>query len=102
MIRNGNAYSSMDQRIDSIRVSESDRQIAKEHMRDADFVADLVCRATENSVPPRSCWAGCSCTAPSRDGRASRGTRGTARLRSQSESRTPPLPSDQRCRDARS
>ncbi len=47
MIKNGNAYSSMDQRIDSIRVSESDRQIAKEHMRDADFVADLVCRATE-------------------------------------------------------
>ena len=47
MIKNGNSYSSMDQRIDSIRVSESDRQIAKEHMRDADFVADLVCRATE-------------------------------------------------------
>ena len=47
MIKNGNAHSSMDQRIDSIRVSESDRQIAKEHMRDADFVADLVCRATE-------------------------------------------------------
>jgi len=37
----------MDQRIDSIRASESDRQIAKEHMRDADFVADLICRATE-------------------------------------------------------
>ena len=48
MIKNGSAYSSMDRRIDSIRVSESDRQIAKEHMRDADFVADLVCRATEN------------------------------------------------------
>jgi len=47
MIKNGNAYSSMDQRIDSIRVSESDRQIAKEHMRDADFVADVICRATE-------------------------------------------------------
>jgi len=47
MAKNGNAYSSMDQRIDSIRVSESDRQVAKEHMRDADFVADLVCRATE-------------------------------------------------------
>jgi hypothetical protein len=47
MIKNGNSYSSMDQRIDSIRVSESERQIAKEHMRDADFVADLVCRATE-------------------------------------------------------
>ena len=47
MIKNGNSYSSMDQRIDSIRVSESERQIAKEHMRDADFVADLVCRATQ-------------------------------------------------------
>lgn len=47
MIKSANQYSSMDQRIDSIRVSESDRQIAKEHMRDADFVADLVCRATE-------------------------------------------------------
>jgi len=48
MAKNGKAYSSMDRRIDSIRVSESDRQIAKEHMRDADFVADLVCRASEN------------------------------------------------------
>jgi len=38
----------MDQRIDSIRVSESDRRIAKEHMRDADFVADLV------AAPPRA------------------------------------------------
>ena len=47
MIKNGNAHSSMDQRIDSIRVNESDRRIAKKHMRDADFVADLVCRATE-------------------------------------------------------
>jgi hypothetical protein len=47
MIKNANSYSSMDQRIDSMRVSESERQIAKEHMRDADFVADLVCRATE-------------------------------------------------------
>ena len=45
---NMNAYSSMDQHIDKIRVSESDRQIAKEHMRDADHVADLICRATEN------------------------------------------------------
>ena len=48
MAKNGKAYSSMDRRIDSIRVSESDRQIAKEHMRDADFVAELVCRASEN------------------------------------------------------
>ncbi len=43
-----NSYSSMDQRIDSMHASPSDRQIAKEHMRDADFVADLVCRASEN------------------------------------------------------
>jgi hypothetical protein len=43
-----NAHSSMDRHIDELRVSESDRQIAKEHMRDADFVADLVCRAAEN------------------------------------------------------
>ena len=47
MTKNGNSHSSMDQRIDSIRVSESERQIAKEHMRDADFVADLVCSATQ-------------------------------------------------------
>jgi hypothetical protein len=42
-----NGYSSMDHRIENIRVSESDRQIAKEHMRDADFVADLICRVVE-------------------------------------------------------
>ena len=48
MIKNANAHSSMDQRIESIKVSKSDRQIAKEHMRDADSVADLVCRAAEN------------------------------------------------------
>jgi len=48
MIKNADSYSSMDRRIDSIRVSESDRQIAKEQMRDADLVADLVCRAAES------------------------------------------------------
>jgi len=42
VIKNMNSYSSMDQRIDCIHASLSDRQIAKEHMRDADFVADLV------------------------------------------------------------
>ncbi len=47
MIKSANSYSSMDQRIDSMRVSESNRRIAREHMRDADLVADLVCRATE-------------------------------------------------------
>jgi len=45
---NMNGYSSMDQRIENILVSESDRQIAKEHMRDAAFVADLICRAAKN------------------------------------------------------
>jgi hypothetical protein len=47
MTKNTNVHSSMDQHIDGIHASESDRQIAKEHMRDADFVADLICRATE-------------------------------------------------------
>jgi len=47
MIKNAKSCSSMDQRIDSIHVSESNRQIAKEHMRDADFVADLICRAAK-------------------------------------------------------
>jgi hypothetical protein len=47
MIKNVNSYPSMDRRIDCIRVSKSDRQIAKEHMRDADFVAGFICRAAE-------------------------------------------------------
>jgi len=47
VIKNMNSYSSMDQRIDCIHASLSDRQIAKEHMRDADFVADLVCALRE-------------------------------------------------------
>ena len=47
MIKNADSYSSMDRRIDSIRVSESDRQIAKEHLRGADSVVDLICRAAE-------------------------------------------------------
>jgi len=37
----------MDQRIDSIQASKSDRQIAKEHLRGADSVVDLICRAAE-------------------------------------------------------
>jgi len=47
MIKNAKSCSSMDQRIDSIQVSKSDRQIAKEHMRDADSVAGLICRAAK-------------------------------------------------------
>jgi hypothetical protein len=42
---NMNAQTSMDQRIDSIRASESDRQTAREEMHDAELVADLLCRA---------------------------------------------------------
>jgi hypothetical protein len=45
MITNVNSYSSMVQRIDHVRVSKSDRRIAKECMRKAEFVADLICRA---------------------------------------------------------
>ena len=48
MIKNANSYSSMDQRIDGIRASESDRQIAKEYMRDADSVVAFICRAAES------------------------------------------------------
>ena len=47
MTKNTDLHSSMDERIDGICASESDRQIARKHMRDADFVADLICRATE-------------------------------------------------------
>ncbi len=47
---NMNASSGMDQSIDNIRASESDRQIAKEYMRDADFVADLIYRATTTTM----------------------------------------------------
>ena len=47
MIKNAKSCSSLNQRIDSIHVSKSNRQLAKEHLRDADFVADLICRAAE-------------------------------------------------------
>jgi hypothetical protein len=43
-----NPHSSMEQRIDDIRLSESDRRLANEHMHEADVVADLICRAVEN------------------------------------------------------
>ena len=43
-----NSHSSMEQRIDQIRLSKSDRRLAKEHMRDADFVTGLICRAAGN------------------------------------------------------
>ena len=47
MIKNANSYSSMVQRIDSIRLSKSDRQLAEEYMRDAEFMAEVICRACE-------------------------------------------------------
>jgi hypothetical protein len=48
MTRDMNPLSSMEQRIDQIGLSKSDRRLAKEHMREADFVADLICRAAGN------------------------------------------------------
>ena len=47
MIKNANAYPSMAQRIDGVGMSRSDRQRAKEHLRDAELVADLICRACQ-------------------------------------------------------
>jgi hypothetical protein len=47
MIKNANSYSSMVQRIEGIRMSKSDRQLAKDHMQDAELMADLICRACE-------------------------------------------------------
>jgi len=47
MIKNAKSCPSMDQRIDGIHASKSDRQIAKEHLRGADSVVDLICRAAE-------------------------------------------------------
>ena len=40
-----NTQPSMDQRIDNIRASEAERQIASEGMHDAELVAELLCRA---------------------------------------------------------
>jgi len=45
MISNMNPHPSIVQRIDQIRVSKSDRRIAKECMHNAELVADLICRA---------------------------------------------------------
>jgi hypothetical protein len=42
-----NLNSSMDWHIDNLRASKGDRRIAKEHMRTADFVADLVCHVAD-------------------------------------------------------
>jgi len=48
MSKNRNGHSSMDRRIDTIRLRESDRQAAKAHMRDADIAAELIFRTAEN------------------------------------------------------
>jgi len=45
----------MDQRIDSIPRERKRPAIAKEHMRDADFVADLICRATDKLRSAEGC-----------------------------------------------
>jgi len=47
MIDNTTSRSSMDRRIDSLKLSELDRRTAKEHMRDADLVAGFVGRAAD-------------------------------------------------------
>ena len=48
MISQLNSHSSMEQRIDHIGLSKSERRLAKEHMREADFAANLICRAAGN------------------------------------------------------
>jgi len=45
MNTNVNSYFSMVQRVDNVCMSKSDRRITKECMRDAELVADLICRA---------------------------------------------------------
>jgi hypothetical protein len=58
MIKTTQAYSSMDARIDDLPVLENHRWFAKEHMRDADFVADLFYRAVQNLRSARVALAG--------------------------------------------
>jgi hypothetical protein len=48
MTKNRNEHSSMDRRIDGLRLRENDRQAAKAHMRDADIAAELIFRTAEN------------------------------------------------------
>ena len=48
MIKNVKSTSSMDRRIAEIRVRECDREAARQHMHDADVVAELFYRAVEN------------------------------------------------------
>jgi len=46
--KNRNVHSSMDRRIDNVRLHEGDREAVKAHMHDADVVAELFERAVEN------------------------------------------------------
>jgi hypothetical protein len=48
MSRNLNSLPSMVERIDSIGASRSEREAAKREMRDAELVAELLCRAGTN------------------------------------------------------
>jgi hypothetical protein len=34
--------------LDQLRISESDRQLAREYLRNGELMADLICRASEN------------------------------------------------------
>jgi len=34
--------------IDNLRISESDRQLARQYLRNGELMADLICRASEN------------------------------------------------------
>jgi len=45
---NARPRSGLAQRIDSLRISESDRQIAEEALHNGELMADLIRRASEN------------------------------------------------------
>ncbi len=45
---NARPRSGLAQRIDSLRISESDRRIAEEALRNGELMADLIRRASEN------------------------------------------------------
>jgi len=54
MMTTHNVFKSADPRsniartIDNLRISESDRQLAREYLRNGELMADLICRASEN------------------------------------------------------
>jgi len=65
MSKKVNGFSSLDERIEGIRMRESDRRIAKAHMRDADVVADLILRAAEKLRPGKDVLASLFAKRPS-------------------------------------